>query len=299
MNYSDNQSSADSRRRVRKFRPMTLVAGALLLGGCVAFASCSSDSSDKATPTAGTSTAIATASTAPPSSTASASVSATEGTATSTTPAPSPTPNAAAEKLAETAGYFLYTTRTGDTPETLAQFFNGEPGSAKAGFPQQILDVNGITADIKPGQEIAIPVLASPKDIIPSIGLATALKAKMNPQTILYEPSPTFIASYGGKVALHSLQLGAANASGGGYRMEYWLTDVPAITDGTMNPDAKVTTPLYVISSGELVPPADAKGDVARFEHNGINYAVTKLDGAKTDAIGLIAGMQIVLGRTQ
>ncbi|MEO9255895.1 MAG: hypothetical protein ABI305_10155, partial [Tepidiformaceae bacterium] len=99
-----------------KLTPISLVAGAMLIGSCALFASCSSSNSDKTTPTAAATTAVASASAATGSSTAAAS--STSGSATSTAtkaPASTATPNAAAQKLVETAGYFLYTARTGDT----------------------------------------------------------------------------------------------------------------------------------------------------------------------------------------
>jgi hypothetical protein len=278
---------------------MGLLAGALLLGGSALFAACSSDSNKKATPTAAPTTAVASASAATGSSTPGASSTAATATSSaSTAPAVSPTPNAAAQKLAETAGYFLYTTREGDTSIILAQLFNGEPGSAKAGYPQQILDVNNIKTDsLTANQQIAIPLLATPGDIIPSQGLANALKTKMNPKIVVYEPSTTFLGTFKDAVALHSVQLGANDANGGGYRMEYWLTDGPALVNGAVNPDVKVTTPAFVVSAGDLVPPEGATGDIARYTHDGMNYAVTALDGAGQSSIGLVAGMQIVLAK--
>ena len=48
-----------------------------------------------------------------------------------------------------------------------------------------------------------------------------------------------------------------------------------------------------------MVPAEGATGDIARYTHDGINYAVTALDGAKQSSIGLVAGMQIVVGRGQ
>lgn len=288
----------------RKLRrtPMSLIAGAVLIGSCALFASCSNSDSNKTTPTAAASTAVASATTALTATGSSTVASSPAGSATSkatTAPAPSATPNPAAEKLVQTAGHFLYTTRSGDTSITLAQYFNGEPGSAKAGYPQQILDDNELkTDDLKAGQQIAIPLLATPGDIIPSAGLANAFKAKMDPKIVLYEPSLSFLGTFKDMVALHAVRLGANSSTGGGYRMEYWMTDAPSLANGAVNPDVKVTTPLFAMSAGDQVPAEGASGDIARYTHDGINYAITSLDG-KTSAIGFVAGMQIIVAKAQ
>ncbi len=243
---------------------LTLFAVAAL--GAAA-AACSSSNSDNTTPSAAASTSATASSTS---------------TATSTpkptdtpTPAATPTPSAA-ELKADTARYFVYTARPGDTFNSIAQVFNGEPGSAKAGYPLQIQDVNNVGNTPSSGDQLAIPLLATPNHIIPSAGLALAFQSAPAPQPVVLEPGPALMSTYGGKVALHRVALAPNNA---GYRMEYWLTDSPTLTaSNAINFDAKVSEPLMSVACGSMVAPASNTTVV--FTRNGASCSATALVGA-------------------
>lgn len=260
-----------------------LIAGAILAAGLmVGAAACSSNDNATATPTSPPTTVAASATTATSTPTTPAATQTASPTATGT---PS-----AADKLAATARYFVYTARAGDTVLTVANLFNGEPGSAKAGYPDQIREVNNLSGtDIPAGMKIAIPLLATPVDIIPTQGIKNAFSQAGSALT-LYEPGDGLIAANGGKLVLHSVEF-APNLAG--YRMEYWLTETPAFnaSGALTDPAAKVTTPYMVVTGGSLAAPADAH--TARQDHNGKSYSVTALSGAgSTTPAQLLAGLK-------
>jgi hypothetical protein len=221
---------------------------------------------------------------------------ATETAAATPTPAPSPTPSpkplatptpslSAAEKLAQTAGYFLFTTRTGDTYISIAGLFNGEPGTAKAGYPDQIRSVNnGGSGEPAPATTLAIPMLPTPRHIIPSAGLALAFQS-----TLMLEPGASLLAAYAGKVALHRVEFAASNA---GFRMEYWLSDAATLSStGAFNKDALQTTPLMSVACGSLA--ATPSSTTNAFVRNGVSCSVTALQGATTTPAQLAAGLAV------
>jgi hypothetical protein len=252
---------------------VAVVAASLM----VSAAACSGDDDDT-TPTPAPTTAVATATTATNTATKAPETPTTAPTATST---PS-----AADKLAGTAEYFVYTARAGDTVTTVANTFNGEPGSAKAGYPDQIRAVNNLTgSDLTAGQEIAIPLLATPTDIIPTQGIKNAI-SQAGSTAVLYLPGEAMVAANGGKLVLHSVEF-APNMAG--YRMEYWLADTPAFdaTGALTDKAAKVTTPLMVVTGGSLAAGADAH------TAQGSGYSVTALSGAgSTTPAALLAGLK-------
>ena len=257
--------------------PLAFIALAALALG--ALAACSDSNSNDTTPTPSASAASSTSTAAP-----------TVTPAPSPTVAPSPTPVSVAQRLAKTAGYFVYKVRAGDDIGTIAGLFNGEPGSAKAGYPQQILDVNGVTSTgLTAGLELAIPLLNTPGDIIPSAGLAGAFDRATGTKLTVMEPSAALRSAYGDSVALHAVEI-VATASPG-YRMEYWLTSTPFSTGSTLNREAMVVTPLMVVTAGSMVP-ANQSTDTARFDRSGVTYALTVLAGAKASAADLALMLQ-------
>ncbi|MBI2765072.1 MAG: LysM peptidoglycan-binding domain-containing protein [Chloroflexi bacterium] len=248
--------------------------------GVVVGAACS-DSNDSNTPTPAPTT---------PAPSATAARSATPNPTPTATPSPVATASpSGAARIATTAGYFLYVTRSGDTGISVAGYFNGEPGTAKAGFPQQILDVNGITGqNLPPGQEIAIPLIRTGRDIIPGAGITLTLQ-QAGSKLALLEPGAAILAAYQDRVVLHKVELAGAD----GYRMEYWLADSTITTaDGGFNRDAKVTTPLLVIGAGSLAA-AQSSSDTTAFERGGQRYSVGALAGATTSATDLAAQLQV------
>lgn len=274
-----------------RMRPSWLAkfaAAALFPLTVAVFAACSSSDSDTKTPSPTSPAASATATAAP---------TLTPATPTTTsTVAPSPTPAAPstmAQRLATAAGYFLYVVRTGDDLGAITGLFNGEPGSAKAGFAQEILDANSLSmGGLTAGQQIAIPLLNTPGDIIPSAGLAGAFERGAGVKLTVLEPSAALRSAYGDSVALHAVEV--ANAANAGYRMEYWLTSTPFSATATLNRAAKVITPLMVITAGSMVPAANSTAaDTARFDRSGVSYALTALAGAKASAADLAAMLEV------
>ena len=259
------------------------VFGVLIAAGTmVAFGGCSSSGDDNKTPT-------------PAATTAAASSTATTVTNTATTPAATATPSpaatptpSAADKLATTAQYFVYTGRDGDNVASVANLFNGEPGSAKAGYPDQIRELNNLTDSVAKGQEIAIPLLATPVDIIPTAGIKNGI-AQASSKVALLEPGTAMLTANGGKLVLHSVEF---TPDMSGYRMEYWLTDTAAFnaTGALTNKDAKVTTPYMTVASGSLAKPTSA--DTAHDDRAGIAYSVTRLAGATSTPAELLAGLK-------
>ncbi len=268
------------RSRLAKF-----AAAALFPLAVAVFAACSSSDSDTKTPSPTSLAASATATVAP---------TLTPATPTTTsTVAPSPTPATMAQRLATAAGYFLYVVRTGDDLGAITGLFNGEPGSAKAGFAQEILDANSLSmGGLTAGQQIAIPLLNTPGDIIPSAGLAGAFERGAGVKLTVLEPSAALRSAYGDSVALHAVEV--ADAANAGYRMEYWLTSTPFSATTNLNRAAKVITPLMVITAGSMVPAASSTaGDTARFDRSGVSYALTALAGAKASAADLATMLEV------
>jgi hypothetical protein len=137
---------------------------------------------------------------------------------------------------------------------------------------------------------VAIPILPTPKHIIPSAGLAAQLAAAGSGKPVLYEPGSALLASYGGKVALHRVELDAGLS---GYRMEYWLTGAATLdANGAFNHDTAVTQPLMVVAAGTKAAPAGS--GTVQFQDGGVTYSVTALSGASSNAAALKAGLVAV-----
>lgn len=240
-------------------------------------------------------TSATTPSPSPASATASAA--ATTAVATSPTPVatPTPTPPSLAEQLARDPQYFLYVASGGDTIATVAQAFNGQPGTAKAGFPGQIKDVNQLTSDsLVAGQVIAVPLLlGGTTDIIPTAGMEIALSVgKQAGKLALLQPSVAMLDEFRGRLVLHRVQLenGDPAAEGYGYVTEYWLADRAAIKGGVVDPDARVMEPAFLVAGGSLVNQVlqTAKpADVYTFDRGGATYVIKKFSGAQLAAADL------------
>ena len=180
-----------------------------------------------------------TTATAPPATASTVAESPTRTAVPTITPAPAtarPTPSASqtapAEPLARSPGYFLYRSQPGDTLLRLGGYFNGQPGTAKAGFPDQIRDINKLTtSDIPSGTDLFIPLIRTGDDIIPGAGIALAIQRLQpsNASPILFTHGQALRDRFDGFIALHR----AASRGVDGDRLPVGLlADGQAANDG-------------------------------------------------------------------
>ena len=239
-----------------------------------------------------------TTATAPPATASTVAESPTRTAVPTITPAPAtarPTPSASqtapAEPLARSPGYFLYRSQPGDTLLRLGGYFNGQPGTAKAGFPDQIRDINKLTtSDIPSGTDLFIPLIRTGDDIIPGAGIALAIQRLQpsNASPILFTPGQALRDRLEGFIALHRVELTAT-----GYQLDFWLTDRPPMTaSGSTDPSAAVTGLAFKIAAGSFVdalPPDSVT--VARFERDGVQYGVATVNKATISAADVVQGL--------
>ena len=217
-----------------------------------------------------------------------ASVSGVAATPTAVTPTPVPTiaPPSAAETLAKDPSYLVYVVGRGDTLARVAAAFNGQPGTAKAGFPNQIKDLNRLANDLlATGQELAVPLLlGDTRSLLPEAGLELALgMGKAGGKLVLLQPSQALRDAYNGRLVAHRVVLedGEPAGEGYGYTIQYWLTDRPSTKGGVPDPDARVTDLAFTVSGGSLASSA-----------SGIQVFGATRDGVKyTVAAGAMAGL--------
>ncbi|MCC6381962.1 MAG: LysM peptidoglycan-binding domain-containing protein [Dehalococcoidia bacterium] len=216
---------------------------------------------------------------------------------TSPTPVatPTPTPPSLAEQLAKDPQYFLYVAGRGDTIAFVARAFNGQPGTAKAGFPGQIRDVNQLTSDsLVAGQVIAVPLLlGGAADIVPTAGMEIALSiGEKAGKLVLLQPSVAMRDEFRGRLVLHRVQLADDDPAGEGYGYvtEYWLSDRAAFKGGTVDPEARVMEPAFLVAGGSLVTQvlqSSKPGDIYTFDKGGTTYVIKKYSGAQLAAADL------------
>lgn len=239
------------------------VACLLVLG-----ASCGDD--DDATPTTSPTAATTTAS----------------ATATPTpSPTPSPSPSASpTQPASRNADSFTYVTSAGDTLDAIARAFNGQPGTAKAGFPDQIRSLNPQVSWPNPpvGTEVIIPLLQTdPGSLIPYASMQLALGIQGTGGLEVQEPSAALMDGFRGQLALHRVTLANPTAAGGaGYLMEFWLTDRRFLKGDELDREALVTSPAFVVGGGSLASQVTGTTGVFTFEQSSVPYAVKTLAGA-------------------
>jgi hypothetical protein len=275
-----------ARMRLLRRWPSSHVNRLLLLAAAAAllFAACGGDDDASTTPSA---TATATGGGSTPNATPSA------GT--------TPTVSKAAGSAAQAARYFLYEAAKGDTLASIADAFDAVHGTTGDDeLIAEIRRVNELTRDaLTPGQTLAIPLyLSSNLSFIPEASIQEALGAgpPRAGALVLLQPSLAIRDGLKGRLALHRVRLADGNPAeeGAGYLMEYWLTDRPAVKGGTVDVDARVTGPAFIVAAGAFAASLQSAkpGDLVTFTRDGVTYALRSfLDtpSAQQLADGLLA----------
>ncbi len=239
---------------------------------------------------------------APPVGT-SGSVTGVAATPTAVTPTPVPTmsPPSAAETLAKDPQYLVYVAGQGDTIATLAAAFNGQPGTAKTGFPDQIKQLNKLTTDaLAARQEVAVPLLlGDTKSLLPEAGLELALGVgKAGGKLVLLQPSQSLKDAYNGRLVAHRVTLEDGNAPGEGYGyvVQYWLTDRPVSKGGVPDPEARVTDLAFTVAGGSL---AASLTGTQKFSlvRDGVTYVVNAGARAALSAEGIATMLEPTASR--
>lgn len=268
-----------------------LLLGASLLAA-VALAACGGDDDD-ASPTApAIPSASATAAGVSPSASP-----ATSPTAPRATNTPVPT-----NPLARDPRYYTYTTSQGDTIISVANVVNGQPGTAKAGLPDQIADINGMAgqdlqAPLRAGTKLIVPlILPGDLALIPEDGIEQAVGVGgAAGKLVLLQPSLDMRSGYNGKLVLSGVQVhdGDPASEGYGYITRYAVTDRPVMKGGEVDPEAEVADAAFAVAGGSLVPVLRAEAQAAgattaEVTRDGLTYLVMAGRGAQLtpDQIG-------------
>ncbi|MGE5597703.1 MAG: hypothetical protein ACM3S1_16890 [Hyphomicrobiales bacterium] len=254
-----------------RVRPRWLALAVLLSLPLALLSACGGDDddgSDETTPTASPTAALT-------STTQQANTSPTASPSASATVSP-------AQVLARSPQYVIYVAGEGDTVQGVADAFDAAPGAPPAEFVERIRTDNKLTSDdLEEGQEIAVPVVLpgdlsmfAENSIEAALGVGTADAGKL----VLLQPSLDMRSGFLGKLVLHRVRLATAepDSEGRGYIMEYWLADRPPVKGGSVDPDAQVSDPQFIVAAGSLVDELESQGSdgLYRFERDGVQYAL-------------------------
>jgi hypothetical protein len=241
------------------------------------------------------------------SQTTATSVAATPATAaspasTATLPAPTATTAPAVNQPATSRDprFYIYETSAGDTLSSVVAVVNGQPGSAKAGLPDQIRDLNKLTSDtLSPGRALVVPlIVGSDPAVAPDAGINAAIAAGGKGGALrVLEPGAALRDSYKGRLALGTLKVNDGNpaSEGYGYLMRYALADRPVLKGGVRDPDAVIVDDAFTVAGGSLVPELRSRAQTAgaptsAFTRDGVDYLVAAGKGAALTPAA-IAGM--------
>lgn len=257
--------------------PMKILSGATVLAA-LAFAACSGDDDD-ATPTV---PALPSASV-----TATAATQEASPTATATTPRATNTP-VPTNPLLRDPRYYAFEVSEGDTVLSITNVINGQPGTAKAGLPGQIADLNGLgtgsfDTPLTPGRQLVVPlVLPGDLAMIPEDGIEQSIGVGgAAGKLVLMQPSLDLRAGYNGKLVLAGLKVsdGKPASEGYGYITRYAVTDRPVMKGGERDPEATIADDAFTVAGGSLVPVLKARAQAggmqtAEITRDGVTYMV-------------------------
>lgn len=256
--------------RFRLLITTTLVLGTFML------AACGDDDDERpaaatAAPTQPPATGTGSGATAPAASATSA--------AASSSPATTPTAS-----VARNPAYYTYEVSAGDTLLSVTNVVNGEPGTAKAGLPDQIRDLNKLTSnDLAAGQQLLVPLVASgPQSILPEASLRSAIGAGAAGGSIqLLIPGLALRDGYMGRLALTAMKVsdGMPASEGFGYLLRFSEADRPVIKGGVRDADAVMVDEAFTVAGGSLVPELErrasaAGASTAKVTRAGVDYLV-------------------------
>ncbi len=253
---------------------------AAVLALALTAAGCGDDDGPAETPTVTASTS-ATTTASSPSSTASV--------ASSAAVTPSATGTSLARTLARDPRYFLVVGgKGGDTLATISNAVDGFPGAV--GGQNSVVDlqtINKITGDrIEEGQEIAVRLrLSTDRSIMPDTSIEETIGVRGAGGALVFlQPNLALLDGYAGKLVLHRISFadGQPADEGYGYVAEYWQADRRVFKANTVDSEATVADPTFIVAAGSLASSLTSTqaGDLYTFMRDGIPYAVKALQAA-------------------
>ena len=118
---------------------------------------------------------------------------------------------------------------------------------------------------------------------------------------VFLQPNLALLDGYGGRLVLHSIRLadGQPAGEGFGYIAEYWQADRRVFKANTIDSEAVVADPTFILAAGSLASSLTSTqaGDLHTFTREGIPYAVKALQAAKIPPQQIAEGLAVGSGQ--